>query len=147
MSTNLPPTPVSRTEREPSPARSTSAIANAEAKVLSWLRERRPCEPGTARGPLQTVSNLWRAKFLAPKDLVRRAIVIAVLYLLASLAGLREFTSLLSNTAGSVELGFRMSAFLGIGYVVLHLAFVLLVPILLLSALLLRCLSFSSRAS
>ena len=80
------------------------------------------------------LAGIWRAEFLSPKDFVRRAVVITLLYLAASLAGLREFTTVLNGTMGSVELGWRVSAFLGMAYILLYLAFVLLVPILLLAA-------------
>jgi hypothetical protein len=63
--------------------------------------------------------------------------MITGLYLVVHLAGLREFTSLLNGTIGSVELGWRLSAFLGLAYIFIYLAFVLLVPILLLAAVLL----------
>jgi hypothetical protein len=76
----------------------------------------------------------WRAEFLSPKDLVKRAVLIAVLYGVAWAGGLKEYTSVLSNTTGSVEAGFWLSAFLGLAYISLYLAFVLLVPIFLLAA-------------
>jgi len=79
-------------------------------------------------------SSLWRAEFLSPKDMVRHAVIIAVLYLVVHLAGLREFTSILNGTMGSPELGWTVSAFLGLAYIFAYLAFVLLVPILLLAA-------------
>ena len=77
---------------------------------------------------------LWRAEFLSPKDFVRRAVLIALLFLAAHLSGLRQFTSILNGTIGSVDLGLGMSAFLGLAYIFLYLAFVVLVPILLLAA-------------
>ena len=84
-----------------------------------------------------SLSSLWRAESFSPKDFVRRAIVIALFYLLVHLAGLREFTSLLNGTVGSVQLGWGMSAFLGLTYIFAYLAFVLIVPVLLLAAALL----------
>lgn len=82
----------------------------------------------------QQLRNLWRAEFFSPKDLLRRALVISILFLIAHLAGLREFSSLLNGTMGSVELGWRLSVFFGLSYIVLYLAFVLLVPSMLLAA-------------
>ena len=84
------------------------------------------------------VAALWRAEFFSPKDLLRRAIVLSVLFLIAHLAGLREFTSLLNGTMGSVELGWRLSAFFGLTYIILYLGIVLLVPTLILAAALLH---------
>ena len=78
--------------------------------------------------------SIWRAEFLSPKDLVRRALVIAVLYFVLSAFGLREFTTLLNGTMGSVSLGWHMSLFLGLLYIVSYLAFVLGAPTLLIAA-------------
>ena len=47
---------------------------------------------------------------------------------------MKEFTSILNGTTGSVELGWGLSAFLGLMYILGWLAFVILVPILLLAA-------------
>jgi len=79
-----------------------------------------------------------RAEFLSPRDLMQRALVITALFLAAHLAGLREFCGVLNGTTGSTELNWKFSAFLGVIYVGLYLAFVLLVPILILAAALLR---------
>jgi hypothetical protein len=80
------------------------------------------------------LSTLWRAEFCSPKDLVRRAAVIALVFLVIHLAGLREYTSILNGTPGSVEMSWRTSALLGLTYIFAYLAFVLLAPILLLAA-------------
>jgi len=83
------------------------------------------------------VSALWQAEFLSPKDLLRRAIVITILYGVVELAGLRDFTSILNGTMGSLDMSWRLSAFLGLGYIFAYLAFVLLVPILVIAAVIL----------
>ena len=83
------------------------------------------------------VRALWCADFLSAKDLARRAVVLSIVYLLAQLIGLREFTTVLTGTTGSVRLGWGMSAFLGLLYLCIYLAFVLLVPMLLIAATLL----------
>ena len=75
-----------------------------------------------------------RAEFLSAKDLLQRAGAISVLFLSVHLAGLREFTSVLNGTIGSLALGWKLSAFLAVSYIVLYLAFVLLVPVLILAA-------------
>ena len=80
---------------------------------------------------------LWCTDFLSAKDLVRRAAVLSIVYLVAQFIGLREFTTVLTGTAGSVKLGWGMSAFLGLLYLCIYLAFVLLVPMLLIAATLL----------
>lgn len=98
----------------------------------------------TARPLVQTDSSrkssfgrlrsLWRADFLSPRDLVRRAIAIALLYGLLSVCGLREFTSILNGTVGSVALGWHLSLFFGLLFIVVYLAWVLLVPTFLIAA-------------
>src|SRR5215831_2710599 len=73
----------------------------------------RPLQPGEVRPLLiDRVLAFWYAEFLSPKDLVRRAIVIAVVFALARVFGLKEFTSILNGTTGSVGLGWGVSAFL-----------------------------------
>ena len=83
------------------------------------------------------VSRLWRAEFCSPKDFVRRALFISVAFFILHLAGLKDFTTILNGTMGSVELGWGMSAFLGLIYICAWLGFVVLAPILLLAAALL----------
>jgi hypothetical protein len=63
---------------------------------------------------------------------------LTVLFLLANLAGLREFTSFLNGTIGSTTLNWQTAAFLGAVYVFVYLAFVLGAPILVLAALILK---------
>jgi len=77
------------------------------------------------------------AEFLSARDLLQRALGISGLFLLAQLAGLREFTSVLNGTVGSVAAGWKLSGFLALIYILLYLAFVILVPILILAAVIL----------
>jgi TRAP-type C4-dicarboxylate transport system permease small subunit len=85
-------------------------------------------------GLIQKPRRWWRAEFFSPKDLLFRAAVIALAFLIVHMAGLREFTSVLNGTIGSVALGWKESAFLGVIYLILYLAFVLLAPILVIAA-------------
>jgi len=78
-----------------------------------------------------------RAEFLSVRDLLQRAVAISVLFLAAHLAGLREFTSVLNGTIGSVAAGWKLSSFLALIYIFLYLAFVIVVPVLVLAAALL----------
>ncbi len=78
-----------------------------------------------------------RAEFLSARDLLQRALGISGLFLLAHLAGLREFTSVLNGTIGSVAAGWKLSSFLALVYILLYLAFVILVPVLVLAAMIL----------
>jgi hypothetical protein len=87
--------------------------------------------------PWSRLRALWRADFFSPKDFIVRAVVITVLFSIAHLAGLKEFTGILNGTAGSLELGWKTSTFLGLFYIVGYLSFVLLVPTFLLGAALL----------
>ena len=75
-----------------------------------------------------------RAEFMSAKDMLQRAAAICILYLLVHLAGFREYTGILNGTIGSVALGWKLSTFLAGIYIMLYLAFVLLVPVLVLAA-------------
>jgi hypothetical protein len=77
---------------------------------------------------------LRRAAFLSPKDLLQRAAAITVIFVILHLAGLREYTSILNGTVGSVALGWKLSGFLAVVYILFYLALVVLVPILILAA-------------
>ncbi len=78
-----------------------------------------------------------RAEFLSAKDMLQRAAAISMIFLLAHLAGFREFTGILNGTIGSLALGWNLSAFLAVIYIVFYLALVVLVPVLVLAAILL----------
>jgi len=83
---------------------------------------------------LKKLAIFQRAEFLSAKDLLQRAAVISALFLAVHLAGFREFTGVLNGTIGSLTLGWKLSAFLAVIYIVFYLAFVALVPILILAA-------------
>ena len=78
-----------------------------------------------------------RAAFLSPKDLMQRAGAIIVLFLLLHFSGLREFTSILNGTVGSVTLGWQLSGVLALIYIAAYLAVVVLAPIMILAAIIL----------
>ena len=80
--------------------------------------------------------NFCSADFLSPKELIRHAVLIVLAFGVAHAFGLREYTSFLNGTTGSTELGYELSALLGLIYLLLYFATVLLVPILFLAALL-----------
>jgi hypothetical protein len=79
-----------------------------------------------------------RAGFCSPKNFVRLALLFAALFFVAHLAGLREFTSVLNGTVGNVDSGWRTSVFLGTIYILSYLCFVLVGPILLIAAAMLK---------
>ena len=85
----------------------------------------------------QRLALFRRAEFLSARDLLQRAGAISALFLVAHLAGLREFTSVLNGTIGSVAAGWKLSGFLALIYILLYLAFVILVPVLVLAAMIL----------
>ena len=78
-----------------------------------------------------------RTEFLSAKDLLQRAGAIGALFLLAHLAGLCEFTSVLNGTVGSTAVNVKLGTFLAAVYILLYLASVILVPVLVLAALIL----------
>jgi hypothetical protein len=75
-----------------------------------------------------------QAEFLSAKDMIQRAVAISGLFLVLHLVGFREYTGILNGTIGSLNLGWNLSAFLGIFYIALYLAFVIVVPVLVLAA-------------
>ena len=76
-------------------------------------------------------------RFFTPKYFLLRAMMLAVLFFLAHVAGLQEYTTFLSGTPDSSGASLETSAFWGTGYLVLYLGIVVAVPILLLAATLL----------
>jgi hypothetical protein len=75
-----------------------------------------------------------QSEFLSAKDMLQRAVAISGLFLVVHLAGFREYTGILNGTIGSLDLGWKLSTFLAIIYIVVYLAFVILVPVLVLAA-------------
>jgi flagellar biosynthesis/type III secretory pathway M-ring protein FliF/YscJ len=63
--------------------------------------------------------------------------LLLVIFFIAHLAGLRDFTSVLNGTIGSTSMDWNTAAFLGVAYVLIYLGVVLMVPILALAALIL----------
>jgi hypothetical protein len=78
-----------------------------------------------------------RAEFLSAKDMLQRAAAISGLFLLVRLAGFKEFTGILNGTIGSLALGWNLSAFLAVIYIMFYLTYVILVPVLVLAAMIL----------
>ena len=76
----------------------------------------------------------WHAERFSPAGFLQRAVVISAVYLIVHLAGLREYTSVLNGTTGPESAGWGLSAFFGVTYVIVYLAFVILVPMLVLAA-------------
>ena len=66
-----------------------------------------------------------------------RAVTLAVLYAISRIIGLQEYTTFLSGTSPNVNLSWRTASTFGLIHLLLHFAFILLVPILLITASLL----------
>jgi hypothetical protein len=88
------------------------------------------------KGLWQKIGTGWRSEFFSPKDFVQRAAMISIAFALAHIFGLREYTSVLNGTIGSIGTSWQTSAVLGVTYILLYLATILLVPTLLLAAVL-----------
>jgi hypothetical protein len=63
-----------------------------------------------------------------------RAATLAALYAVSCIVGLQEYTTFLSGTSPNVNLSWRTASTLGLIHLLLHFAFILLVPILLITA-------------
>jgi len=89
------------------------------------------------RSLIQRFRDACGADFFSPKDFVRHAILIVVVFAVIHATGLREYTSVLNGTTGSVEMNPNYAALLGVVYILFYLAAILLAPILLIAATLL----------
>jgi hypothetical protein len=77
----------------------------------------------------------------AGRRLIMYTLWLTVLFIIAHVTGLRQYTNILSGTAsyGTVEVYF------GIMYILLYLCFVILVPIFLIAFTCMKVLSFSQK--
>jgi hypothetical protein len=83
------------------------------------------------KNPLRRI---LRSKLLSPGDLVVKAALIALVFGVCELGGLREHTTIISGTTAAPGAGAGMSAVWAATYLVSYFAFVLAAPILLLAA-------------
>ena len=79
-----------------------------------------------------------RAPFFSPAGFLVRAAALTALYALATLLGLRGHATVLSGGLPYEGASPRLSSALGLGYVLLHLSWVLGAPVLVLAAGFLR---------
>ncbi len=77
---------------------------------------------------------LWKAEAFSPGAFVSRAVILAALYALSRIAGLQEYTTFLSGTSPNVNLSWQTASALGLIHLLLYFSFILLVPILLITA-------------
>jgi hypothetical protein len=75
-----------------------------------------------------------RTEFFSAKYFFTRGLELAGLFLIAHLAGLREYTTFLSGTTGDLGTTIERSGLYGTAYIVLYLGCVVVAPILLLAA-------------
>lgn len=87
----------------------------------------------------KTKRKAWAGEFFSAKYFLLRAVAIVVLFSIAQLAGLREYTTFLSGTVVNPEAGHRLSAFYGMVYIALYLGSLVAAPILVIAAGLLAC--------
>lgn len=80
---------------------------------------------------------LLKAPAFSPAGLLVRGLVIALLFFLAHVAGLRDYATVLSGALPSETVSPVVALPLGMGYVLLYFAFVILAPILVIAAALL----------
>ncbi len=78
--------------------------------------------------------SLWKADVFSAPAFVVRAIVISVFFGISELAGLREYTTFLSGTSANLQVSWQTAATLGLIHLLLYVAFILLVPIFLITA-------------
>lgn len=85
----------------------------------------------TIFGLLQRV---WKAETFSPAAFLVRAAILSALYAISCAVGLREYTTFLSGTSGNVNMSWQTASTLGLIHLLLYLAFILLVPILLITS-------------
>jgi hypothetical protein len=86
---------------------------------------------------LELLRRAWNADAFSPTAFVARAILIALLFCASELAGLREYTTFLSGTSANLNVSWQTAATLGLIHLLLYVAFILLVPVSLITAVLL----------
>src|SRR5690349_6318389 len=77
---------------------------------------------------------LIHAPILSPSGFVMRALLLAIIFAACELAGWREHTTFISDTATSAEAGVNSSVTFGLIYMLAYFGFVLIAPILVLAA-------------
>ncbi len=70
----------------------------------------------------------------SPKAFVVRAAIIVILYLVSKFSGLENYTTFLSGTSPNPNMSWQTGSALGLTHLLLYFAYVLLVPIFLITA-------------
>jgi len=89
-------------------------------------------------GKQNWVRRVVRAEFFSPMWFLGRALLITIFYFLCHAAGWREQTTFLSGTSAGAGTSLNSSAVLGMTYLVAYFGFVLVAPIFLIAALLMK---------
>lgn len=76
----------------------------------------------------------WHGEFFSARYFWVRALALVLLFAIAHLAGLREYTTFLSGTTASPDVSIRLSAFYGMLYVTLYIGCVVVAPVFILTA-------------
>jgi hypothetical protein len=84
--------------------------------------------------PLKSRWKIVTGEFFSARYLFVRALAIVALFLVAHLAGLREYTTFLSGTTANTQVSFQTSAFYGMIYIALYLGAVVIAPMLVIAA-------------
>jgi hypothetical protein len=82
----------------------------------------------------ELLRRVWKADAFSPTAFAVRAGIIAVLYCLSELAGLREYTTFLSGTSANLDVSWQTATTFGLIHLMLYVAFILLVPVSLITA-------------
>jgi hypothetical protein len=77
---------------------------------------------------------VWKADAFSPTAFIARAVIITVFYCASELAGLREYTTFLSGTSANLNVTWQTAATYGLVHLMLYMAFILLVPVSLITA-------------
>lgn len=80
------------------------------------------------------VRRVFGGSIFSPKGLLAWAVILGVVFLACHLAGLREYTTIISGTAPTGDVSDRVAPALAAAYVVVYLAFIIVAPILVLAA-------------
>ena len=83
---------------------------------------------------LEFLRRTWRANTFSAAAFLIRAIIIAVLFGISELLGFREYTTFLSGTSANLNVNWQTAATLGLIHLLLYVAFILFVPIFLITA-------------
>lgn len=82
----------------------------------------------------ELLRRVWMAGMFSPTAFLARAIIIALLFCASELAGLREYTTFLSGTSANLNMSWQTAATLGLIHLLLYVAFILFVPVSLITA-------------